>query len=94
MAVQAGADNRGVTLTTQTLLFLDAWAAYLRERFNAAGIDQGDALALNAFEVGFTIAALSWNIAAQTMALRARRSASLYHNSCCPESAPGRDGLV
>jgi hypothetical protein len=55
------------TLTARTLKFLDAWEGYIRENYYAGGARPNDELELIAYEAGFEMASMSWDVSIRTL---------------------------
>src|SRR5262245_45456404 len=55
------------TLTARTLKFLDAWEGYIRENYYAGGARPNDELELIAYEAGFEMASMSWDVSIKTL---------------------------
>jgi len=55
------------TLTARTLKFLEAWDGYIRENYYAAGVKPNNELELIAYEAGFAMASMSWDLSVKTI---------------------------
>jgi len=67
-----GGRDAAISITVQQVLqFIHAWEGYLRESFYAAGVTARNGNNLTAFEVGLSLAWLSWGISVQVLSRRA-----------------------
>jgi hypothetical protein len=58
-------------LTKRILKFLEAWDGYIRENYYAAGVKPNNELELIAYEAGFAMASMSWDLSVKTISTTA-----------------------